>query len=176
MAYIIIMEDFMKKIMLLSLLSLFIMIIAGCADCTHESDYDYVGVTFDKFIEKSGITYEPSSECDSTLPENISCSADLNNTNKYGVKQGFVITCGNKRFDLQETIHTLFPQEAYKDDRFESCEDYYVYDFIADRYRSEYPKPITSVKVDSTDPNIWYVSIDNTCNKWNVKNTPYKMQ
>ena len=169
------MEEFMKKIMLLSLLSLFIMIIAGCADCTHERDYDYVGVTFNDFMSKSGITYESSNECSSALLENTSCTAVLNNTNKYGIKQGFVITCGNKRFNLQETIHTLFPQEAYKDDKFESCEDYYVYDFIADRHRSEYPEAITSVKVNSTDPNIWYVSIDNICNQWNVSGTPYDM-
>lgn len=179
MAYIIIMEDFMKKIMLLSLLSLFIMIIAGCADCTHESDYDYVGITIKEFQTKSGIRivqeHNPSMNCTQNDTSITNCLSTLTNPNEYGnLYRGFNIQCnGEYNFNLQETIHTLFPQEAYKDDKFESCEDYYVYDFFSNIKRSEIALQINSINIDSKDKNIWYVKIGGTCYQWDVTDTPY---
>lgn len=166
----------MKKLLLLSSMSLFIIIFAGCADCKNESDYDLVGVTYDEFIAKSGIKSTLNAKgCENTT-NHIDCTANLNNANRYGVLQGFVIQCTDKKFDLQETIHALFPQEAYKDDKFESCNDYYVYDFIAATHRNPTPHEIQSISVDTIDKNLWNVKINGSCYQWDVTNTQYKMQ
>ena len=167
----------MKKLLLLSSMSLFIIIFAGCADCENESDYDYVGVTQNDFAARSQIKISNTQDvqkCSQTTNYN-GCTVNLTNPNKYGnINQGFTIQCSvGYVFNLQETIHTLFPQEAYKDDRFESCEDYYVYDFFANTHRSEIGLEIQSVNVDETDPNKWYVNVGGICYDWNVTDTQY---
>lgn len=167
----------MKKLLLLSSMSLFIIIFAGCADCENESDYDYVGVTQNDFAVRSQIKIsnaQDAQKCSQTTNYN-GCIVNLTNPNKYGnINQGFTIQCSaGYVFNLQETIHTLFPQEAYKDDKFESCNDYYVYDFLADYHRSPKSLVINSINVDETDNNIWNVEINGICYQWNVTDTQY---
>lgn len=65
--------------------------------------------------------------------------------------------------------------ESYKekDDPFEKCYDYLVYDFFSTAHKSEVPLPINSIQIDETDYNIWYVSIGGTYYQWNVANSNY---
>lgn len=167
----------MRKLLLLFSLSLFIMVIAGCADCNKESDYDLVGVTLNDFTARAGIkstTMGGACGDNVTMPEG--CTASTNNANRYGLKQGFVIQCDTKLFDLQQTIRALFPMEAYKEDKFEDCNDYYVYDFIAATHRSPTPYEIKSINIDSTNKNLWNVDVNGICYQWDVSNTAYSMQ
>lgn len=165
----------MRKFLLLFALSLSIMIIAGCADCDRESDYDLVGVTLNDFTTRANIKSTSSTSCKS-ITAATDCIANPNNTNQYGVNRGFVVQCGTKKFNLQQTINTLFPMEAYKEERHEECYDYYVYDFIAASHRSATPYAIQSIIVSNTDKNLWYITIDGTCYEWNVTGTAYAMQ
>ena len=162
----------MKKLLLLSSMSLFIIIFAGCADCENESDYDYVGVTLDEFLAKSGIKGTPSNgTCKANTTQGV--TAKPNNPSRAGINQGFVIQAGNYMFDLQKTIQALFPQEAHKDDKFESCNDYYVYDFLADYHRSPKSLEINSINVDENYNNTWNVEINGICYQWDVTGTQY---
>lgn len=89
------------------------------------------------------------------------------------MNQGFIIQTGNYLFDLEKTIKTLFPQEGYKDDKFEQCSDYYVYDFLADTHRSPKSLIINSINVDETNKNIWNIDIDGICYQWDVSRSQY---
>lgn len=167
----------MRKLLLLFSLSLFIMVIAGCADCNKESDYDLVGVTLNDFTARAGIKSEKNATACDNNTNAEGCSASLNNVSRYGVNQGFVVHCNdNKSFDLQQTIRALFPMEAYKEDKFEDCNDYYVYDFIAATHRNPTPYAIQSISVNSTNKNLWNVKINGTCYQWDVSDTAYSMQ
>lgn len=168
----------MRNILFLTSLSLFIVLFAGCADCNHESDYDYVGVTVSDFATRSQIKIsnaQNASMCGQTSGSNYGCTINITNPNKYGsIMQGFTIQCNQGYiFKLQDTIHALFPQEAYKEDKFERCEDYYVYDFFSTATRNPIGLEIKSVNVDDTDPNKWYVNIGGVCYDWDVTGTQY---
>lgn len=65
--------------------------------------------------------------------------------------------------------------ESYKekDDPFEKCYDYWVYDFFSTAHKSEWELSIDNVNIDSANANIWYVSIGGTCYQWNVTNSNY---
>lgn len=92
----------MKKVLHLVLLSLFIMMIAGCAeDCAHESDYNLVGVTYDDFILKSGIKSTLNATACDTPSNPADCTASLSNASRFGVMQGFIVQCGSSKFELQ---------------------------------------------------------------------------
>lgn len=164
------------KLTYLIIFSLFSVMLTGCSDC--ESDYDAVGVTINDFAARTGITSMISQACADTH-KNANCIAQTNNPSSeyYGTQQGFVVQCNNGqyKFDLQETIHAYFPMESYKekDDPFEKCYDYWVYDFFSTAHKSEVPLPINSIQIDETDYNIWYVSIGGTCYQWNVANSNY---
>lgn len=167
----------MRKVLHLFLLSFIIVMVAGCAeDCAHESDYNLVGVKYNEFIARSGIISSTSATACSNPSNPADCTASLNNSNRYGALQGFVIQCNSSKFDLQETIRALFPQEGYKEDKYEQCSDYYVYDFLAATHRSPSPYIINSVSVDANNKNLWNVQINGTCYQWDVSNTQYKMQ
>lgn len=165
----------MRKFLLLFALSLSIMVIAGCADCNRESDYDLVGVTLNDFTTRANIKSTSSTSC-SSITAHTDCIANPNNTNQYGVNKGFAVQCGTRLFDLQQTIRTLFPMEAYKEEKHEECYDYYVYDFIAASHRSITPHEIQGITVDSANMNMWYVTINGICYQWDVTGTTYAMQ
>ena len=130
------------------------------------------------FAARTGITSMISQACADTH-KNANCIAQTNNPSSeyYGTQQGFVVQCNNGqyKFDLQETIHAYFPMESYKekDNPFEKCYDYWVYDFFSTAHKSEVPLPINSIQIDETDYNIWYISIGGTCYQWNVANSNY---
>lgn len=167
----------MKKVLHLVLLSLFIMMIAGCAeDCAHESDYNLVGVTYDDFILKSGIKSTLNATACDTPSNPADCTASLSNASRFGVMQGFIVQCGSSKFELQQTIRTLYPQEGYKEDKYEQCSDYYVYDFFAATHRSPTPYTINSISVDANNKNLWNVKVNGVCYQWDVTNTQYNMQ
>lgn len=160
----------------LIIFSLFAVMLTGCADC--ESDYDLVGVPIADFSARTGITNKLSQQCNTTV-ENANCITNLNNpsTEFYNTNQGFVVQCNNGQymFDLQQTIRAHYPMESYKDkdDKFEKCNNFWVFDFFSNVYKSEVPLAINSVKVNETDANIWYVSIGGTCYEWDLTNSIY---
>lgn len=160
----------------LIIFSLFAVMLTGCADC--EKDYDLAGVPLTDFSARTGISSILSQQCN-TAVDNASCITNLNNpsTEFYNINQGFVVQCNNGqyKFDLQQTIRAHYPMESYKDkdDAFERCDNYWVFDFFSNIYKSEVPLAINSVKVNETNGNIWYVSIGGTCYEWNLANSIY---
>lgn len=164
------------KLTYIIIFSLFAVVLTGCSDC--ESDYDEVGVTINDFAFRTGIKSEISQACVNTH-KNTNCITAANNniSQYYGINLGFVVQCNNGkyRFDLQETIHTYYPMEKYKekDDPFEKCYDYYVYDFFSNFHKSETPLEIKSIQVDEINDNIWYISIGGTCYQWDVTNSNF---
>ena len=165
----------MKRAYIL-IISLFLLLLAGCSDC--DSDYDMVGVRIDDFASRTGITSILSQACGTAIT-NQDCITQLNNPghDNYNIYQGFVVQCNNGqyKFDLEQTIQTYFPMESYeeKDDVFEKCTNYWVYDFFSTVHKSERALEINSVNVDADNANIWYVSIGGTCYQWDVTNTNY---
>lgn len=174
----------MKRAYIL-IISLFLLLLAGCSDC--DSDYDMVGVRIDNFAARTGIVINTNipdvSVCSSTYATNTNCNAQLNNAGSKAtsIYKGFAIQCANVGtstsyvFDLEQTIQTYFPMESYeeKDDVFEKCTNYWVYDFFSTVHKSERALAINSVNVDADNANIWYVSIGGTCYQWDVTNTNY---
>ncbi len=156
-----------KKIFVISFI---LFIYTGCSDC--DSDYDLVGVTINDFRKISGIKIEQI--CDN-MSDHPNYKAQPNNPNKYGQMQGFhIVNLSNKKFfDLQETIHTLFPVESYKEDKYEQCNDYYIYDFISQYNKSETAFPVKKITIDSTDPNHWCINIGGIDYQWDVTDTKY---
>lgn len=164
----------MKKFMYLLMTALLLLTISGCADCNHESDYDYVGVSVEQYTTKAKIL---SSIAGINLCNN---SQNQNCTVTQSGITNFAITCKNPtnyNFNLKDSIHKLFPMEAYKDDKFEQCEDYYVYDFLSTSPipKPEYPARLGKVSIDNTNPNFWYVTIEGSCYKWDMTNSLYKV-
>lgn len=164
--------------------SLFTFVLTGCSDC--ESDYDAVGVTVSDFAARTGIEINTNipeiTACETSYGSHTSCVTKTNNPSHemYGVNQGFTVQCANINsssyiFDLEQSIQTYFPMESYKekDDPFEKCYDYWVYDFFAAAHKSERALSIDNVNIDAANPNIWYVSIGGTCYQWNVTNSNY---
>lgn len=162
------------KAKLFVLLSLLVLSFSGCSDC--ESDYDAVGVTVDDFAARTGIVSTLSNQCSATH-QNADCIAQTNNKSaKYLFNQGFVVQCGTEyKFDLQQTIQAYYPAEKYKekDDPFEKCYDYWVYDFFSTVHKSQIPLEINSIQVDNASSNLWYVSVGGTCYQWDVSASNY---
>ncbi len=166
----------MKKLLYVLLLSLVTFIITGCEDCDHESDYDLVGVKIEDFAIRSKIKITQHL-CHTDNITNDNYSAGLNNPSIYGKKQGFYVAnkLDNKTFDLQKTIHQLFPMEAYKDDKYEQCNDYFIYDFFSQYHRSERPLYIDNITVNGSNPDVWCVTIGGEKYGWDLTNSPYKI-
>lgn len=162
----------MKKFMYLLMTALLLLTISGCADCNHESDYDYVGVSVDQYTTKANIKSVKSALCSTQTNSNTECAVSPNS-----YKTDFTVSCSkyNYNYNLKDSIHKLFPMEAYKDDKFEQCEDYYVYDFLSYIPKTERSSTINDIKINSQDPNLWYVIIDGSCYEWDMTNSLYKV-
>lgn len=162
----------MKKFIYLLMTALLLLTISGCADCNHESDYDYVGVSVEQYTTKAKIKSVQLALCSNQIDTNKECAVQLNS-----YQRDFTVSCKkhNYNYNLKDSIHKLFPMEEYKEDKFEQCKDYYVYDFLSYIPKTEKPSTINELKINSQDPNLWYVTIDGSCYEWDMTHSLYKV-